>query len=344
MRDLKQGVLELVDATAEMAPWFVSGTPRDGVKRIALEIMKAGAVGEFVVRDIESAPESLGISVKMSQQDLSNFMINRVAGSKSPRLQIRGCKETFPSLTELIRFYSKSKTKSLGVKLVVPNFDLFDAQPNTLIGSPSEMYSEMGMMPPVSPGSQDPHYGYANTDMGGLHDVPTDYSGAQFGLPDPGGGRMQPLPAMPPMPTIAPLPENARERTVVSVGELHQLHANTVALTAHSNRLKISAEHSKAHMAAEHDSQIMQLRAEHEHAVELMRLEHAAALREKDRDIREKELEIEAVKRDHLIEMKRRESALQEVGGCACGCACGCAGVRVLMRVCGRAGVFAHER
>lgn len=54
--------------TSSHSARYVSGTPREGVKRIALEIMKAGEIGEFIVRDIESAPEALGISVKMSSQ------------------------------------------------------------------------------------------------------------------------------------------------------------------------------------------------------------------------------------------------------------------------------------
>lgn len=233
-------------------------------------------------------------------------MINRVAGSKTPQLQIRGCKETFPTLSELVRYYSKSKSKSLGVKLVVANFDLFefDQQPNTLVGSPNDVYGEVGTMSPGSFGAaEDPNYGYANTDMAGaLQDMPTNYNGSQFGMP-----------AMPAMPVMAPLPANARERTVVSVGELHQLHTNTAALQAHSTQLKISMEQSKAHMAAQHDSQISQLKSEHEHLVELLKLEHAAALREKDRDVKEKELEIEAVKRDHDLELKRRDNDLQEM-------------------------------
>ena len=200
---------------------------------------------------------------------------------------------------------------------MIANFDLFDKQPNTMVGTPNDIYGEVGNQHfGVSPGSADPNYGYANTDMGGgMQDVPTDYSGLQFGIGNGGGGGMvqAAMPAMPAMPIIAPPPANARERTVVSVGELHQLHANTAALTAHSTQLKISMEHSKAHMAAEHDSQITQLAAEHEHVIELMRLEHQAALREKDRDMKEKELEIEALKRDHQLELKRRDGDLQEV-------------------------------
>ena len=51
---------------------------------------------------------------------------------------------------------------------MIANFDLFDKQPNTMVGTPNDIYGEVGNQHfGVSPGSADPNYGYANTDMGG---------------------------------------------------------------------------------------------------------------------------------------------------------------------------------
>jgi hypothetical protein len=42
--------VETVDVDTEMAPWFVSGMPRSEVRVMAMDMLKRGCPGAFLVR------------------------------------------------------------------------------------------------------------------------------------------------------------------------------------------------------------------------------------------------------------------------------------------------------
>lgn len=55
-----QDIYKTIDVEAGIASWYLVGRPRPQVKKIAVEILKQGRVGEFFVRDITSHPGCLG--------------------------------------------------------------------------------------------------------------------------------------------------------------------------------------------------------------------------------------------------------------------------------------------
>lgn len=103
-----------VDNVAEERDWFVAGQTRDYVKQRALNLLRHGKLGEFIVRDVASSPGCLGLTVKTGGHELVNYLIQPYSGG----VTVRGTKESFATLSLLIAFYSATKRPSLPCRLL----------------------------------------------------------------------------------------------------------------------------------------------------------------------------------------------------------------------------------
>lgn len=110
-----EDIYRTIDAEAGIASWYLVGRPRPQVKKIAVEILKNGRIGEFFVRDISSHPGCLGMSIKTNKNDLMNYLLQPQPGGAG--ISVRGTKEVFPNLTKLINHYMSRKRPSLPVQL-----------------------------------------------------------------------------------------------------------------------------------------------------------------------------------------------------------------------------------
>ena len=86
---------------------------RDQVRLIAKRILRYGAVGNFLVRDIKSEPNSFGLSIRLKDGTLGNYMIKNSAQG----FVIRGTQKYFTTLSGLIDYYSVKRRPGLGVQL-----------------------------------------------------------------------------------------------------------------------------------------------------------------------------------------------------------------------------------
>lgn len=78
-------------------------------------------IGEFIVRDVASQPDSLGLSVKVGTQDLMNYLLQGREHGRSAGVTIRGTKEVFSTLSELIEHYSSRHRPALPCQLMERN-------------------------------------------------------------------------------------------------------------------------------------------------------------------------------------------------------------------------------
>ena len=115
---LSSAIQDVIDPEAQISPWFLVGRPRENVKKIAVEILKNGKVGEFFVRDVSSQPGHLGLSIKTSRKDLTNYLLKAVPSVVGNGVTVRGTKEVFRNITQLIVHYRRKKRPSLPCKLV----------------------------------------------------------------------------------------------------------------------------------------------------------------------------------------------------------------------------------
>eukprot|EP00039_Didymoeca_costata_P025333 m.13010 g.13010 ORF g.13010 m.13010 type:complete len:645 (-) comp4770_c0_seq2:113-2047(-) len=282
IRKEKQEMLQLVDASAEMAPWFVSGTPRQEVRKIALEILKMGDVGEFIVRDVESEPECLGLSVKMTATDMSNFLIIGVkgGGNKAMRLQLRGARESFVDLTSLINFYCKSKSRFLGVQLIIPKFDLFtetETQDETMTQDLTTVSGDI-----------------YNRDrrMTRTESMPMIHESEQVAI-----NNDQDYPR--PHQSYQPFVENGERRTAITIKELDRFYAEGVELQ--KARIEIQKQHENMREMYE------KMNDERESLRELME-KKVAASENLRKDIEKKHAEEVTMKQEnHELELKLLE-------------------------------------
>ena len=87
---------------------------REAIKAFALNMLRSGEVGRFFIREVASTPGCLGLTVKVSDQELVNYLLKPHRGE----VTIRGTKEAFPDIPALINFYCAMKRASMPVKLV----------------------------------------------------------------------------------------------------------------------------------------------------------------------------------------------------------------------------------
>lgn len=109
---------QVIDPETEVSPWYLVGRPREAVKRVAVEILKNGEIGEFFVREVSSHRGSLGLSIKTSQRDLTNYLLKAMPTVVGHGVTIRGTKEVFKNVSSLIDHYRSRKRPSLPCKLV----------------------------------------------------------------------------------------------------------------------------------------------------------------------------------------------------------------------------------
>ncbi|EDQ88358.1 uncharacterized protein MONBRDRAFT_26443 [Monosiga brevicollis MX1] len=114
---------EPIDPETEMASWFVSGMPRTEVRQMAMDMLKKGRPGNFLIRDVKSEPNCYGMSVRTTQNKLVNYLIEKRA--QPPGFCIRGTKRTFPTVAKLVEFYAQEKRQALGLKLVPTDHSQF---------------------------------------------------------------------------------------------------------------------------------------------------------------------------------------------------------------------------
>ena len=67
-----------VDSETEMATWFCAGMQRAEIRQQAEAVMQ-GPTGSFLVRDTQSHPGSFGLTVKVADKQLKNFLLTRVS-------------------------------------------------------------------------------------------------------------------------------------------------------------------------------------------------------------------------------------------------------------------------
>ena len=81
-----------VDAATELAPWFVAGLPRPALKLVATQLLSKGQVGDFIVRDVKTDPNCFGLTVKVLDRKLINFIIEpfSLAGAQAYEAQPAG--------------------------------------------------------------------------------------------------------------------------------------------------------------------------------------------------------------------------------------------------------------
>eukprot|EP00041_Stephanoeca_diplocostata_P027993 m.781511 g.781511 ORF g.781511 m.781511 type:complete len:1077 (+) comp23286_c0_seq4:353-3583(+) len=116
-----------IDEFTTNATWFVSGTDRNELKAKLAHMLKHGTIGQFIIRDVVSDPGNFGMSVKMPQGRLPNYLIERIRGSDgTPDLfQLRGSgpREMFPSLALMVYYYATSPVGVMGQQLHLPGAD-----------------------------------------------------------------------------------------------------------------------------------------------------------------------------------------------------------------------------
>lgn len=107
-----------VDPETSSAHWFKAGLPRERVKQVTAELMKAGPPGAFFIRDVASQPGTFAFVLKNGQGEMKNILIERVhdVESKSMGYQLAGAPatENFPSLYALVAHYASSPHGVLG--------------------------------------------------------------------------------------------------------------------------------------------------------------------------------------------------------------------------------------
>eukprot|EP00039_Didymoeca_costata_P031082 m.33040 g.33040 ORF g.33040 m.33040 type:complete len:564 (+) comp8482_c0_seq1:305-1996(+) len=108
-----------VDAAARHAPWYLGGLPRHELKGIAVDILKNGVNGEFFVRDVSSQPNCLGLSIKIADMELTNFLLLPTNYKGRDGVTLRGTHEVFGSLSELIKHYAYRHRPSLPCQLIL---------------------------------------------------------------------------------------------------------------------------------------------------------------------------------------------------------------------------------
>eukprot|EP00040_Diaphanoeca_grandis_P012563 m.63655 g.63655 ORF g.63655 m.63655 type:complete len:662 (-) comp23320_c0_seq1:96-2081(-) len=118
LKDNENLMKAVTDPEAELSPWFLSKKPREDVKKVAVEILRNGGIGEYFVRDVSSQPGALGLSIKTSSHELINYLLKPTDEGGSPGVSIRGTKETFPNLTSLIQHYRSKHRPALPCKLI----------------------------------------------------------------------------------------------------------------------------------------------------------------------------------------------------------------------------------
>eukprot|EP00729_Bicosta_minor_P018512 gene18512-22208_t len=141
-----------VDREAELTPWFLGGLGRSELKAVAMDVLRNGAIGEFFVRDVASNPNALGLSVKVGNHDLRNYLILPKSQNNRISVMIRGTNEVFSSLSELIAFYALRPRPALPCQLMMRGQR--SAAPQAQAPQDSETYGEIyGMMqiPPATP-------------------------------------------------------------------------------------------------------------------------------------------------------------------------------------------------
>ena len=147
--------LDDVDPETEMAPWFMAGVPRVEVRQVAMDMLKQGQIGNFLVRyvgctldyaqparltcvwyrDVKSEPNCYGISIKNSQNKLVNYLIEKSSRKQDPGYQIRGTKQAFPTIFALVTYYAAAKRSALGIQLIVGDPSTFLADSSDEDGS-----------------------------------------------------------------------------------------------------------------------------------------------------------------------------------------------------------------
>ena len=101
-----------LDPATEMAAWFVCGLARPQLRRISRTLLRCGAPGDFIVRDVASRPEAFGLLVK-GDAGLISFMVVRTA---TGGVALDGSKSEFRTIAELIRHYGAKRRSDLGVR------------------------------------------------------------------------------------------------------------------------------------------------------------------------------------------------------------------------------------
>jgi hypothetical protein len=86
-------------------------------------------------RDVKSEPDCYGISIKNAQGKLVNYLIEKSTRKKDPGYQIRGTKQAFPTISELIKHYSAEKRAAFGIRLVIGDPHVFLADSSDEDGS-----------------------------------------------------------------------------------------------------------------------------------------------------------------------------------------------------------------
>lgn len=89
------------------AHWFLSGVPKSEVQQLARSLAAKGRLGNFLVRDVASRPDCLGLVVKTTR-GISNYLIERTENVRhigGQGFRMRGGKQTFPTLVDLLQYY-----------------------------------------------------------------------------------------------------------------------------------------------------------------------------------------------------------------------------------------------
>lgn len=104
----------IVDADCELSSWFLSGLPRQQIRTIAKRMIKYGEAGNFLIRDIKTEPNSFGLSIKLKDGTLGNYLIK----NSSHGFVIRGTQKYFSTMSGLVDYYASKMRPGLGVQLL----------------------------------------------------------------------------------------------------------------------------------------------------------------------------------------------------------------------------------
>eukprot|EP00036_Acanthoecidae_sp_10tr_P009746 CAMPEP_0182918574 /NCGR_PEP_ID=MMETSP0105_2-20130417/2172_1 /TAXON_ID=81532 ORGANISM="Acanthoeca-like sp., Strain 10tr" /NCGR_SAMPLE_ID=MMETSP0105_2 /ASSEMBLY_ACC=CAM_ASM_000205 /LENGTH=971 /DNA_ID=CAMNT_0025055673 /DNA_START=20 /DNA_END=2935 /DNA_ORIENTATION=- len=120
-----------IDEFSARASWFASGTDRTELKAKLARMLEDGKDGDFLIRDVASDPGNFGMSIKMSEGKMPNYLIERqvrtiAGGDRVAAFKLRGARdgEVFSSLAVLVYYYATAEGGVMGHRLWLPPNDL----------------------------------------------------------------------------------------------------------------------------------------------------------------------------------------------------------------------------